>query len=145
MTTIADTLINPIDIVRKNLHTVLGDRPYTVYLVKVQWDGGSRGIGNAVETSRVLIDPVPKITNSTDLQALEAGLDELGTIRVTEVSLALTQDTLTGGTLAVDEEFFWEVQYDKGNTRRYKPVSLPVRDIDKTFGYTVVLTRLSDA
>ena len=145
MSTLADTLISPIDVVRHNLHTILGDRPYIVYLVKRKWDGGNRGIGNVTEVSRVQVDPVPLISNATDLQAQESGLDEIGTINISEVSLSYNQDALTGGSLAVDEEFFWEVQYDSGNTRRYKPVGMPVRDIAGNFGYKLILTRISDA
>jgi hypothetical protein len=144
-TTLIDNLISPIDVVRKNLHTILGDRPYKVYTVKQKWDGGGRGLGNVTEVSRVLLDPPPLISQDTNLEAVEAGLDEVGTIKVTEISLALTEAALTGEPLAVDEEFFFEVQYDKGSTCRYKPVSRPERDVAGKFGYTIVLKRLSDA
>jgi hypothetical protein len=106
------------------LYTETGLRAYRVFLVWARWTGGQRGEGRLIISKRVEVLPRPKVSELTAIeQALRpVGVSEEGGLRVTQISMAWTEDLLTGicdgymdestplrRSLAPDVEFWWEV------------------------------------
>lgn len=75
-----------------------GLRPYRVFLVWVQWDGEERGAGHPRVLREVEVLPVPKVEDLTavSLSAFSGGILPVGSIRISEVTTALTADNLAG-------------------------------------------------
>ena len=122
----ANTVTNRLGRVADNIRQVatrLGARPYRCFLVWSTWDGGVRGEGNEIETARVEILPTPVVTSmdSIALNPQNIGLVQVGDVKVTEVSVAFTEDTLLGrtnGATQVEQPyaFCWEVIEDGRHT-----------------------------
>lgn len=113
----------------RDLMTKFGLRPYKVRVMRVKWSGGSRGVGQPSVVSELHILPTPLISDLTSLQEIvqPVGLDEVGSILLSEVSGTLTEDDLMGrGTdgesVGVDDEVFYEIEFPrpdgKASTRR---------------------------
>ena len=123
---IVQALIPCVDAAR-NVASCLGARPYTVTLVWTRWSGGSRGDGTEEVVREVAITPTPKIAldNAIQKSPTNYGIDESGTVQLTEISGRYTEDLLSGrddydGSPApYDQQFFWEIRYPtKGKPRR---------------------------
>jgi hypothetical protein len=136
--TLQRTLLPVADKLR-DLLSVFGMRPYTVKIVRVQWSGGSRGLGmpNLIPGSEFLLLPTPKMTDLAGVQEIvqPVGLDEVGSILVTQISGQLTEEQLRGidddGTpIPNDQEIFWEVEFLRsdglsGQKRRFQLRAAP--------------------
>lgn len=121
----------------RNLLTKFGLRTYRMSLVTVQWSGGTRGTGTANVVSEVLLLPTPKIVDLTSLTEIvqPIGLDEVGSIEVSQISGQMTEDQLMGrddegNEIAPDLEFFWELEFPQpsgkpGEKRRFFPRGAP--------------------
>lgn len=107
----------------RQLNTKFGARPYRVFMVWTKWTGSERGEGD----ERVLLEreilPTPKVESidTVSMTLFASGVLEMGSVHVTEVSLTLTRDILTGraipGLGIVDHipqpfEFFYEIRED---------------------------------
>ena len=92
-----DLVTDVIDGLRGDLHPQFGIRAYRVYTVLRQWSGGQVGRGTATDTV-VELDPQPLVEawNGLRFQLRDCGLDELGEVRVREVSLTYTEAELIG-------------------------------------------------
>ncbi len=89
-----------IDGLRGILHPEFGVRSYRVFTVKRTWSGKLAGEGN-LTTEEIEIEPQPKVQvwrndKELKLELAQCGLDELGEIKLTEVSLTYTWEELTG-------------------------------------------------
>jgi hypothetical protein len=139
----------------RDLRTRLGGVPYRVFLVRTRWSGGHRGRGvEEVLTAQELL-PTPKVM-SLDGQTWvlhSVGLDEMGDVRVADISPAYTEDMLMGTgaqgePIPKDQQFFWEIVYprplpDAPVRRRYTPKSTP--DYKPTrFGWSITLVKAGE-
>lgn len=120
----------------RDIATCLGARPYEVALVWTRWSGLERGIGVEEVVRRDVLLPTPLIGDLTALSAAlqPIGVEEVGSITVTEISPRFTEDYLCGraddGTPIPDEEsFYWEVTFNRpdgpGPRRRFALRSAP--------------------
>lgn len=115
--TLARQLIGVADNLR-DLYTSFGLRPYRLKLIKTKWSGGKRGIGVEEVSFERLIDPTPLVLDLSALQEIvqPVGLDEVGAIRVEQISGRFTEDMLRGhddlGTPpSADEQVFYEIEF----------------------------------
>ena len=136
--TLVEALGGTIDCVR-DLYTSLGLRTYQVSLVWTRWTGGARGVGNEYIVQVLPLLPTPKLGELTalELELKEIGMNEAGTLSVSELSPRFTEDLLMGRAgpmapgqpLPPDVEFFWEVfqpeRAGSGIRRRFFPSSVP--------------------
>lgn len=151
--TLARKLIGTVDRLR-DLNTRLGFRPYEVRLIRTRWTGGYRGDGQEVVIWEESILPTPLIGSLDGVARVVniVGLDELGSVRLSEVSGRYAEGFLTG----TDEEgnpqdpdtsFFYEVIFptpgsvsDGAPRRRFYPASAPSYDAGR-FQWSVNLQR----
>lgn len=118
----------------RGLLTDFGLRPYTVWIIREVWTGKERGLGKRSIKSEVQLQPIPKITDLTDLRDnLDRwGSMEDGNIRLSEVSGTYRQDEiyLRADDVGKTESLFYEVRFagpDGSETerRRFTTVSAP--------------------
>jgi len=122
----------------RDLFTTFGLRRYVVSLIRTRWTGPVRGDGQEFVETAVPILPTPLIT---DLQGVTevvnpAGLDEVGTILLQEVSASFSEEQLRGwdnqdNALEPNQDFFYEVEFvlpDGSQTvrRRFYPRGVPL-------------------
>ena len=139
-------LIPVVDKIRQ-LNTILGIRPYRVFLMHTKWTGGARGSGTETVTSEEEILPTPEV----DIEEMEPanlnrefspyGIREEGGVVLTEISLNYSEHVLLGrsnsGTIIPkDESFYWEIREDGSSTpsaprkRRFHAASIPSKNPD---------------
>ena len=101
----------------RDLLSQFGLRAYRVSTIRVQWSGGKRGRGSPIVIEETIILPTPKIASLDGLQELvqSVGLDEVGSVELSEVSGRFTEEQLRGFTdagdgLPVAQEFYYEVE-----------------------------------
>jgi hypothetical protein len=138
--------------------TRVGARPYRCFLVWTCWGGEEAGEGAEREVARVEILPTPIVRDLTGvaLSPVASGVLPVGSLRVTEVSTLLTADQLTGKAVPLAHEdripepydFFYEVTLDaRGDPQpprnRYRLAALPSLDVERTFGWALLLERVS--
>lgn len=125
----------------RDLSSVFGLRPYIVRLVRTRWTGEVRGDGvEEVIWSKDFV-PTPKLDNnlgSIDMQLQNIGLDEQGSLRVSQISTSYTEQELLGKTadnqsIPLNETFFWEIEFMRRDgtqpiKRRFYPDTLPTLD-----------------
>lgn len=138
----------------RQINTDMGLRPYHVYIVKLQWTGRQRGDGVLTELERTELLPVPKVADlsNVQLQLQPIGLDEVGTLQISEISARYNEFQLrglgpAGEELGKNQEFMWEVSWarDDGTTpirRRFHPQTLPTYN-PGMFQWSVTLVRAS--
>lgn len=126
----------------------LGLRPYTVSVIRVRWTGGRRGDGVQEIVSVVDILPVPKVTDLSSLQLVSspAMVREQGTLYVSQISGAYTEDQLAGRdpagrNLPPGDEVFWEVLFLRSGERRRFTVTSAIGYDAERAQYTLTLTR----
>lgn len=136
----------------RDLYTSFGLRPYVVRIIRTRWTGGARGLGEEYVTHQREILPTPRISDLSSLtQVLHPiGLDEHGSIQLSEVSGRYTEDELRGldsdGTPpAEDEQTYYEVEFPRvdsqpGERRRFFLRSAPMYQSDR-FQWTLTLER----
>lgn len=126
----------------RDLYTVLGARPYSVTLVWTRWSGGSRDVGVEEVFKQCPLLPTPKVSDLSNLdkEVFSIGSEEVGGIRVSQISPRFNEDQLIGqetdGTpIPPDQNFYYEVEFfraDGANTRRrFAPSSAPNLDPTK--------------
>lgn len=121
----------------RDLLTRFGLRTYKVTIVRVEWTGGKRGRGVPVILSEKTILPTPKISNLDALSAVvqSVGLEELGSIELSQISGSFTEEDLygtdsDGEPIPANQEFFYEVEFfphsgGPSQKRRFFPTSAP--------------------
>lgn len=144
-TNLVDDLVSVADDLRRDLYDSMGVTQVTVNRVKRSWSGSERGEGTVTVLFRTAMDPTPLVKQVDEHWKLEAhGRDEQGAVRLEEVSLTYTLDELIGGTLAANEEFYYELVDARGqgiDTHYYVPKDKPFTDREKTIGWIVLLER----
>lgn len=120
----------------RDLLTRFGLRSYRVALVYVQWSGGERGVGVPSVVREVPLLPTPKVSTLASISEIvqPVGLDEVGSIELSQVSGRFTEEELRGlgqdgSELPPDMEFFYEVEFfpqeGQAQKRRFFPRSPP--------------------
>jgi hypothetical protein len=138
----------------RDINTQIGARPYQVMLVWTRWSGGDRGVGVEEAIREELILPTPKLADmaslSRDLSSV--GVDEVGSVRISEISARYTEDYLVGrcddgSAIAEDQNFYWEIRFPRadgcGMRRRFVPKSAPSLEATK-FQWTISLLKASE-
>jgi hypothetical protein len=120
----------------RDLLTKFGLREYRVSIIRVEWSGGKRGRGMPVVLSEKVILPTPKISSFDALTEFvqPVGLDELGSVELSQISGSFTEEDLRGTSnegdnIPPDQEFYYEVEFFPHNgpsqKRRFFPRSAP--------------------
>lgn len=151
---LARTLVGTADDLR-DLYTRFGLRPYRVRIIRTRWTGGSRGVGEEYLTWSLEIAPTPLVSDLTSLQEVlqPVGLDEVGSLQLSEVSGRFSDENLRGldvdGTPpADDEQVFYEIEFPRadgkpGEKRRFFLRSAPHYRAD-SFEWVVTLERAQE-
>jgi len=153
--TLGQKLIPVVDNVR-NLFTKFGLRPYKIRIVRVKWSGGRRGRGVPHIARQEDLLPTPLVDDLNALtEVLEPiGMDETGTIVVSEISGRFTDDQLRyldddGEQPGPDEEIFYEIEYPQPDgsggdvMRRFTLRGAPHYDANR-FQWSVRLERAQE-
>lgn len=123
----------------RNMLTKFGLRAYRVTMVRIRWSDGARGAGTpTVELEEVML-PTPKIGSLDGLTEINQpiGLDEQGSIELSQISGRFTEEQLLGleadgREIDPEVEFFYEVEFfpatatEGSHKRRFYPRSAPV-------------------
>ncbi len=129
--TLASKLQGPVDKIR-DLNTKFGLRNYSVTVFRTRWTGAVRGQGKESIVFQQDILPTPLVADLGSLTELitQHGLDESGTIQISEVSGKYTEDFLMGidpdGFEPLDtDNVFYEVEFPRkdgrpGTRRRFE-------------------------
>jgi hypothetical protein len=118
----------------RDILTKFGMRPYTVKIFRVKWSGGARGVGTPyiIQGSELHLLPTPKMTDLNAVQEIvqPVGLDEIGSIQVSQISGQFTEEQLRGlgpdgSEPPPDEEVFYEIEFLRsdglpGQRRRFQ-------------------------
>lgn len=148
--TLVATLTPCVDQIR-NIFTVLGARPYHVSLIHTQWSSGMRGGGVEQVIRKVDVLPTPLIADLNDIQKelMSIGTEEVGVLKVSEISPRFTEDQLTGISdngepVPEDQQFYWEIFFPRPNgpgvRRRFTVRGTPNYDA-LNFQWTVILIK----
>ena len=151
--TLVRSLTGCVDGIR-DLYTCLGARAYSVSLLKTRWSSGDRGMGIEELISTKMILPTPLVSEVTALatEQLPIGNEEVGNVRVSQISPRFTEEELTG--LEFDgcpigdgENFYWEITFPKRTgdavKRRFLPDAAPSYN-PTAFEWEVVLVKASE-
>lgn len=95
--TLMERLAPRVDKLRQRYAT-MGVRVYDVHMVWTRWGGKERGEGAEKEVLSIPIYPRPEVRDltSVSLNPYTAGILPVGSVRVEQVSLNLTEDNLRG-------------------------------------------------
>lgn len=136
-------VVDVIDGLRGDLHPQFGVRPFHVWTVLREWSGETQGEGDYTDVE-VELEPQPRVWNWTGYRwdLTKAGLDDIGEIKVTEVSLSNTYAELTGGTLAANQQWFIKLTEAYGQlqpARYFSHFRPPFPDREKDMGWVLWL------
>lgn len=95
---IANRLAPTVDRIRQ-LNTKLGERPHRVFLTWTRWTGEARGEGAEELVGQLEVLPTPRVDSldSVSFSMFSGGTLPVGSIRVSEISVAtFTEDLLCG-------------------------------------------------
>jgi len=155
---LVDGLIPDIDELRGDLHGDFGVRPFRVYTVLRQWDGGAIGDGSSTDTE-IELTPAPKVMPfdaDFKYELRHCGLDQAGSIMLKEVSLSYTYEELTGkpvtagaeGELPDGAEWLIKIAegHGQGQPSYYFTIAgPPFPDREQDFGWVIRLRALGGA
>jgi hypothetical protein len=143
---LVDDLVPVVDSLRADLYQSMGNRQFNVHVIKRRWSGAERGDGDVTVLSDITLSPMPNFVDETTWELMSHGRVEEGEAGLTEVSLTYSEDELTGGTLAVNEECYLAVVDARGQgvTPMYFVISRPpVTDRDQNIGWVLALKRVT--
>jgi hypothetical protein len=137
-----DTLTEELGIVvdeARELEVELGLRPYRVFTVVVEWDGGEvgRGVQRVVSEREFL--PTPKVSfGGLSSKITEGGRQEGGTAQLSRISPRMTETEIRRSfpsDLGPTQQYFIEIQMDRRDgiapRRRFVVTGVPFRDAEK--------------
>lgn len=144
---IVDSLVpDVIDGLREELHTQFGVRAYRLYRVIRTWSDELAGEGTFVDVG-VELRPQPMVAVWDGFRYVQAacGIEEMGEVKLTEVSLTYTHSDLTGRPLAANQEVFIALGEAHGQgqpTHLFTFARPPYVDRTKDLGWSIVLRRV---
>lgn len=145
--TLVDSLVSDvIDGLRESLHPAFGVRAYRVYRVIKTWSGTRPGDGVlAQEALELRPQPRVQVWNGLRMELATCGVEEMGEIVLTEVSLTYTEAQLTGGgALGMNQELFIGLAEAHGQAQRRRLFSYtrpPFVDREKNMGWQLWVQR----
>lgn len=141
-----DGLVGVIDGLRGSLHPLAGIRPYRTYTVLRTYDGRRVGEGDFSELVAELT-PAPRVmaweqVSQQRYELAACGLDTVGEIALTEVSLSYTFAEIAGPTLEMNQQ--WIIRLTEGHgqanpPRDYVLQKPPFVDREKDMGWMMWL------
>lgn len=144
-TVLVDSLVTDvIDGLRGELHPAFGVRAYRVFTVLESWTGPSIGQGTK-SVSETEIDPQPfvEVWNGLRFDLAECGIDEVGEVRLREVSLTYTEAELVGPTpLPTNQRWLIKISEAHGQANRdryFVHTKPPYVDREKDMGWVMWL------
>lgn len=140
-----DDLVPTVDELRTDLYEDFGVTPRVVRLIRRQWSGTRRGEGTVTVTFEHVMEPAPLFVDKVRYRLMPHGKDLTGDAMLLEVSLTYTETELSGGTLAANEEFFYQISDARGQgvaTDYFVPKEPPIVDRDQSIGWKVTLTHV---
>ncbi len=144
---LVDALITDVvDGLREDLHPQFGVRAYRMYRVIRTWTGATEGEGSFTDDA-VELRPQPLVSTWDGFKYVQqaCGIEELGDVRVTEVSLTYTHADLTGKPLAANQQVFIALGEAHGQaqpTRMFTFARPPFVDRVKDLGWSILLQRV---
>jgi hypothetical protein len=145
--TLVDSLVaDVIDGLRESLHPDFGVRSYRVYRVIRTWTGQRPGDGQLTQEALEL-RPQPRVQvwSGLRMELATCGVEEMGEIVLTEVSLTYTERQLTGGgLLGMNQELYIGLAEAHGQAQRRRLFSYtrpPFVDREKNMGWQLWLQR----
>lgn len=146
---LVDSLVSDvIDGLRESLHPDFGVRAYRVYRILRTWSG--RKVGDGIMTDSALElrpQPLVKVWDGLKYEQAVCGIEEMGQVMLTEVSLTYTETQLTGGgALAMNQELMLGIAeaHGQGTRRRvYTHAKPPYIDRVKDMGWKVWLNMIN--
>lgn len=143
----------------RQIATILGARPYRVFLIWTRWSGEERGEGVETQVQSIEVLPTPRVQNldAVTFSLYHAGTLPVGSIKVDRISGAVfTSDILKGDWVPVNHEdfipepteFMYEVVEDgRGDNpavrSRFRLLSFPFRRATQV-DWTVMLERVGE-
>lgn len=147
---LVDSLVpDVIDGLRDVLNPAFGIRAYRVYRVIRTWSGAEPGDGTFGDVAGEL-RPQPRVAvwDGFRYQQQPAGLESVGRVRLTEVSLTYSDADLTGQPLAKNQELFIAIGDANGQgttVALFTHAQPPYIDREKDMGWVVNLQRVQAA
>lgn len=144
---LVDALVpDVIDGLREDLHPDFGVRAFRVYRVIRTWTGSVEGEGTSSDVG-VELRPQPLVSVWDGFRFVQAtcGLEELGDVRLTEVSLSYSYADLTGSPLTPNQQLFIAIGEAHGQgqpTRMFTLARPPFPDRVKDLGWSIALHRV---
>jgi len=145
---LVDSLLSVVDDLRGSLHPAMGVRQWRVFVRLRTWSGGRVGAGSPTDVDTELL-PQPLVESDDRYLAVESGgLDEMGSIMLSEISLTYTEDELDGGSNVAGREVLYVLSDALGgqalSDRLYQLMEPPKPDRVKTIGWVVKLRRSTE-
>jgi hypothetical protein len=144
---LVDSLVaDIIDGLREQLHQQFGVRAYRMYRVIRTWTGAVAGEGTFSDVAHEFRpQPLVSVWDGMRYVQVACGLEQLGDVRVTEVSLTYTFDQLTGRPLTANQEVFialGEAHGQRQPTALFTHARPPFVDRTKDMGWDILLHRV---
>ena len=141
---LVDSLVEDvIDGLREELHPLFGVRSYRLYTLLRTWSGTMPGEGTKIDVEVELTpQPLIEVWGGYKYDLEPCGLDEMGVIRLREISLTYTQAELIGPTLTCNQQWLMKLKeaHGQGNSERVfihdRP---PYVDREKDMGWVMWL------
>jgi hypothetical protein len=147
---LVDSLVGDvIDGLREDLHPQFGVRAYRVYRVIRSWAGRVAGEGTFTDDAAEL-RPQPLVWQWDGLRFVQetCGVEELGEVKLTEVSLTYTESQLTGQPLRKNQEILiaiGEAHGQASSTRLFRHTRPPYIDRVKDMAWVLWLRKVEGA
>lgn len=140
---LVDSLVDDVvDGLRGELHPEFGVRAYRLYVVRRTWPSGRMGVGRPAEESHEISpQPLVKVWDGYRYTQKPCGIDEMGQIMLTEVSLRYKEADLVGAG-ADGVEHFWRLTDAHGQQTAQKDFvvdGIPYIDRIQDIGWVVRL------
>jgi hypothetical protein len=138
-------LVGVADEIRGEIYPALGVCQHRVYVERWKWPGDERGEGTPVLVSSTEITPRPIVDERGLLRPLhEGGRQDEGDIRLSGISLTMTEAEITGGRLDGNESWLWKLvdTGGQGIQDRYYVLKDPAKAKRLALGWDVVLHRV---
>ena len=136
-----------VDELRRSLHPVFGIRAFRVYTVLRTWSGSMPGEGAKTDVE-LEIEPQPLIASFDGIKFTQepCGLEELGEIEVSEVSLTYTHAELVGPSLTGSQEWLIKIAEAHGQAqpaRYFVHDAPPFPDREQGIGWKLRLRKVN--
>lgn len=141
-----DLVPSVIDALRDDLQPALGVRSYRVYRVVRTWSGAEPGVGTFADAAGEL-RPYPRVMfwDGFRFRQQPAGLESVGSVRCTEVSLTYAEADLTARPLARNQELLIAIGDANGqgsSVGLFTHSQPPYIDREKDMGWVLNLIRV---